>query len=425
MSHYESFVAPDHFQYSKTNRVFVLPNIATGPEVILPMSQMKWLLEQPDHVLNQNEVNVQFLHADRTMLHPNIIRDMVHGRVIRREMTKELDSYADLIVEEIEHSLSLNWGSQPGVWKEVKVYDTMLDVISRISNRVLVGLPLCRNPEYLHSASTFARSVVITAGILNLLPAILRPILSPLILAYDTYHYRQIAKHIYPIVRERMSDFKPGMDYRMPDYSKHHDYIQWALHDAFSNDDPAERTPEMITKRLAVLSFAAIQSSVITITNAIFDIASSPRSVEFQHALREEVREVTSERKGQEWKRSSLLSMVRIDSALRESMRLWGFISRGVMKKVVKAEGVTIPSGHHLPYGSKVGVTSYGIHHDESVYKEAYTFDAFRFCKAAAEKGQYNTADTGAKAPNMVTSSDQFMAFSHGRHAWYVVFLRF
>jgi cytochrome P450 len=234
------------------------------------------------------------------------------------------------------------------------------------------------------------------------------------------YHFRQIAKHIYPIVRERMSDFKPGMDYRKPDYSKHHDYIQWALHDAFSNDDPAERTPEMITKRLAVLSFAAIQSSVITITNAVFDISSSPRSDEVQQALREEVQDVTSERKGQEWKRSSLASMIRLDSALRESMRLWGFISRGVMKKVVKPEGVTIPSGHHLPYGSKVGVTSYAIHHDESVYKDAYAFDAFRFCKAPGEKGQYNTADTGLKAPNMVTSSDQFMAFSHGRHAWYV-----
>jgi cytochrome P450 len=398
--------------------VFVLPNLATGPEVVLPMTEMKWLLEQPDHVLNQNEVNRQFLHADRTMLHPNIIRDMVHGRVIRREMTKDLDTYAEAIVEEIKHSLTLNWGDDPGVWNEVRIYDTMLDVISRISNRVLVGLPLCRNEEYLRSSSTFARNVIITAGLLNLMPPFLRPILSPAIIAYDMYHYRKIAKHIYPIVKERMAEFRPGVDYRRPDYSKHNDYIQWALHDAFSHDDPAERTPEMITKRLAVLSFAAIQSSVITITNAVFDIASSIGSYDIQDALREEVQEVTSERKGQEWKRTSLTSMIRIDSTLRESMRLWGFISRGVMKKVVALEGVTIPSGHHIPQGSKVGVTAYAIHHDNSVYKEAYTFNAFRFCKAPEEKGRYSTADTGEKAPNMVTSSDQFMAFSHGRHAW-------
>jgi cytochrome P450 len=398
--------------------VFILPNLATGPEVVLPMTQMKWLLEQPDHVLNQNEVNRQFLHADRTMLHPNIIRDMVHGRVIRREMTKDLDTYAELIVDEIKHSLTLNWGDEPGVWKEVRIYDTMLDVISRISNRVLVGLPLCRDEEYLHSSSTFARNVVVTAGLLNLMPPFLRPILSPAIMAYDMYHYRKIAKRIYPIVKERMADFDLEVDYRKPDYSKHNDYIQWALHDALSHDDPVERTPEMITKRLAVLSFAAIQSSVITISNAIFDIASSAQSYDVQAALREEVQSVTLERKGQEWTRASLASMIRIDSTLRESMRLWGFISRGVMKKVVAPEGITIPSGHHIPQGSKVGVTAYAIHHDNSVYNDAYTFNAFRFCEAPEEKGRYSTADTGAKTPNMVTSSDQFMAFSHGRHAW-------
>ena len=376
------------------------------------MSQMRWLLDQPDHILNQNEVNREFLHADRTMLHPNIIRDTVHGRVIRREMSKDLDNYADAIVEEIEHSLRLNWGVNDHYWTEVPVYDTMLDVISRISNRVLVGLPLCRNRDYLRSTSTFARNVVITAGILNLLPEFLRPVLSPLIMAYDMYHYRQITKQIFPLIKERMRDFKPGIDYRHPDYSRHDDYIQWALHDAFSHDDPAERTPEMISKRLTVLSFAGIQSSVITITNALFDIASSPQSQGIQQALREDVQEVLAEKgRYHAWRRIGLASMTRIDSALRESMRLWGFISRGVMKKVIAKDGITIPSGEHLPYGAKVGVTAYAIHHDESAYHHAHAYDAFRFC---------GTPDDKAAPANLVTSSDTFMAFSHGRHAWYV-----
>lgn len=401
-------------QYSKRDQAFVLPNLVAGAEVILPMSQMRWLLEQPDHVLNQNEVNREFLHADRTMLHPNVIRDTVHGRVIRREMTKDLDNYADAIVEEIDHSLGLNWGINHCSWTEVPVYDTMLDVISRISNRALVGLPLCRDREYLRSTGTFARNVVITAGILNLLPESLRPLLGPLVTSYDMSHYRKIAKYIFPVVKERMTEFKPGIDYRNPDYSKHDDYIQWALHDAFSHDDPAERTPEMITKRLTVLSFAAIQSSVITITNALFDIASSPRSEEIQQALRAEVQEVLSQKgKTEIWKRAGLASMTRIDSALRESMRLWGFISRGVMKKVVAKEGVTIPSGEHLPYGAKVGVTAYAIHHDESVYKNAFEFDAFRFSDPVKD------GEKAAVSPSLVTSSDHFMAFSHGRHAWY------
>lgn len=392
----------------------MLPNLATGPEVILPMSQMDWLLEQKDHVLNQNEVNSEFLHAKRTMLHPHVIRDTVHGHVIRRELTKELDSYAEDIVDEIQYSLELLWGTSTTDWKEVPLYDVMLEVIGRISNRVLVGLPLCRDKAYLHSTCTFARSVVITAGMINLLPSFLQPILAPLITAYDKTHYYKITKKIFPIVKERMADFKPGMDYRSPDYSKHNDYIQWALHDAFSHDDPAERTPDMITKRLTVLSFAAIQSSVITITNALFDIASSPRCGEFQDTIREEIVSATNANKGREWKKGSLASMIKLDSALRESMRLWGFISRGVMKKVVAPEGIVIPNGDHLPYGSKVGVTSYGIHHDESAYPGALSYDPFRF--SAPQETNY----TGAKAKplDLITTDNNLMAFSHGKHAW-------
>lgn len=111
-------------KYSKYDKVFVLPNLATGPEVVIPMSQLQWLLAQPDHVLNQNEVNRQFLHADRTMLHPNIIRDMVHARVIRREMTKGLDSYANAIVDETNRSLGLVWGNDTKQWREVAIYET-------------------------------------------------------------------------------------------------------------------------------------------------------------------------------------------------------------------------------------------------------------------------------------------------------------
>jgi hypothetical protein len=120
-----------------------LPNILTGPEVILPLHQMEWLLQQPDNVLDQNEVNRQFLQADYTMLHPKVIRDTVHAKVIRRELTKQLGDFIGDVVEEIDLAFKQNWGVESTLWKEVPVYATMSDVISKLSNRVLVGIPLC------------------------------------------------------------------------------------------------------------------------------------------------------------------------------------------------------------------------------------------------------------------------------------------
>ncbi|QDS76922.1 hypothetical protein FKW77_004422 [Venturia effusa] len=401
-----------YYKHSKHEQIFVLPNLATGPEVILPSSQLKWLLDQPDHVLNQRQVNDEFLHAKRTMLHPNIPRDTVHGHVIRRELTKDIDNFVEAMAEESLYALDINWGVNTQDWVEMSGYEMMLDIVGRISNRVLVGVPLCRNPDYLRCSSTFSRNVVLSASALNLLPRLWRPLFAPVIMAYDKYQYHKIARHVNPIIKKRMATFEPGLDYRNPNYSKHNDYIQWALHDAFSHEDLEERTTEMITKRLAVLSFALIQSSVITVTNAIFDIACSPDSVEIQQSLREEIQRVMADNAGKEWRKGSLAKMVRLDSTFRESMRLWGFISRGVMKKVVAPEGVTLPSGDFLPKGTNVGITSYAVQHDESVYKNAFKFDPFRFSRPLE-----NPLAKGARPLSMVTTTDDFMAFSHGRHA--------
>jgi hypothetical protein len=157
----------------------VLPHILTGPEVVLPLSQVRWLVEQPDSILSQNEVNRQFLEADHTFLHPNIVREPVHPEVIKRELTHKLSSFSDGIVEEVEACLQEKWGTDTENWREVRIYDTLLDLIARMSTRVFVGAPLCKNEEFLRSARTFDKNVVVSAAALNLLPGFLKPYVLP------------------------------------------------------------------------------------------------------------------------------------------------------------------------------------------------------------------------------------------------------
>jgi hypothetical protein len=112
--------------------------------VIIPPSYIDWLLQQPDTVLCQNEVNRQFLQADYTMLHPKIIHDTIHADVLRKELTKQLGEFTGDVIDEVDFAFRRNWGESTKEWKEVTLYDTMLDVIGRVSNRLLVGLPLCK-----------------------------------------------------------------------------------------------------------------------------------------------------------------------------------------------------------------------------------------------------------------------------------------
>lgn len=115
----------------------------------------------------------------------------------------------------------------------------------------------------------------------------------------------------------------------------------------------------------------------------------------------------------QPWSKATL---PHTDSALRESLRLNGFIERGVMKTVVAPQGVTIPDGSRISFGTKVGVSGYSIHHDEDIYVDARRYRAFRFVGGVmGEKGEGN-----GKARGLVATSETFLGFSHGRHAWYV-----
>jgi cytochrome P450 len=71
-----------------------------------------------------------------------------------------------------------------------------------------------------------------------------------------------------------------------------------------------------------------------------------------------------------------------------------------------------------LPKRTNIDVTSYAIQHDESIYANAMSFDPFRFSRPLEDP-------TDKEAPfarplPMVTTTDDFMAFSHGRYVWCV-----
>jgi cytochrome P450 len=373
---------------------------------------MQWLLNQPDNILSQHEANKQFLRAEYTMLHPSIIGEARMANFINRYLTRNLDIFAKDIVDEIEQALEDTWGSESSKWHEISLYNVMLVIIGRIVNRVFVGLPLCRNPTYIQGSTKFAQMAPVTGGLISLLPNCLRPTLAPFITAYDTFQYWRMFRMVEPIVRERLRIVGSGINFKEQASSQPNDFIQWACVEAFTQDDQVERTPEMIAKRLAVLSFAAIQSSTLTITNVLLDIAASSDSIWIQSALRLEALKTVEKYKDNAWTRSSLTSMTMTDSVLRESLRLWSFVSHGVIKAVVTPNGLTLPSGEHLPYGAKCGIASYGPHHDSNAYDNPYIFRAFRFCPDDKE---------GPSIPrSFVTTSEYFMGFSHGRHAWYV-----
>lgn len=93
----------------------------------------------------------------------------------------------------------------------------------------------------------------------------------------------------------------------------------------------------------------------------------------------------------------------------------------------------------HVPQGVRVCIPSHAIHRDEATYPSPYKFDAFRFSRpreeheaqmqmqvpnGAESSEAQNGAESGPtkssldqKNTSLITTSDDFLGFGHGRHA--------
>jgi cytochrome P450 len=107
-------------------------------------------------------------------------------------------------------------------------------------------------------------------------------------------------------------------------------------------------------------------------------------------------------------------------------MRISGFVTRGLQRKVVAKEGLEHKGlGLNLPYGSTVSVDAYGIMHDSNIFPAASTFDAFRFARqrdqddssSSESEGEKTRTLLGSKQLGCASTSESFLTFGHGRHA--------
>ncbi|KAG6865152.1 hypothetical protein C0991_004835 [Blastosporella zonata] len=232
-----------------------------------------------------------------------------------------------------------------------------------------------QNEEFLKTNVDFTVTVIIAGAILNLLPRFLRP------------------KYLQPLVEERRQKMADsGQDYP----GKPNDMLSWLM-DAASEE---EGTLHNLARRILTVNMAAIHTSSMTFSQALFDLATHP---EYVKELRDEVKSVT-DREG--WTSDALNQMIKVDSFIKESQRLH-LLGHLLMQRVVR-QPFTFSDGTVIPAGSTVGVAGYSAHMNETSYEDPHTFQPFRFVNKREE--------TGRKV-DMVSTSTDFLSFGHGLHS--------
>ncbi|KAI9707108.1 MAG: hypothetical protein M1836_000068 [Candelina mexicana] len=345
-----------------------------------------------------------------------------HREVIVRYLNKKLASLIPAMSHELAACFEQYWGVDTQNWKDIVVFDDMMKVVARASNRVF-NKEVCRNETFFYHDVRVAQYIAINAFLIRAAPPLIRSAFARLLRIPLKYHHYRCSQYLLPIVKQRLADIGRKRQDENFVYEEPNEFLSWIVSDAYARKDPLDLDPTMITYRMLVMNFAAIYPSSITITNVLLNLFSSAPDKGFVEGIREEATRILAEGNGM-FTKAGLDKMVRTDSAIRESMRLSSLTSKALDRTIVAKEGLTMEDGVFLPQGTKVGTALYSIHRDESFYTNANEYDAFRFSRPLEEAKQDLSVIEAAPALGempqnapLTLTSDIFLEFGHGRHA--------
>ncbi|KAF8549327.1 cytochrome P450 [Imleria badia] len=337
------------------------------------------LARASDKVLSSLEAINDQIQIEYT-LGPEVHHNPYHVAVVRSHLTRNLEVLYPEIRDEIVTSFAEVLDLRGNEWKSVPALNAIEKVVCRTSNRVFVGLPLCRNPDWIDLNIKYGFQHVdrLAARFTNVPRGIARGM-----------------KLLGPIIEERqryVNEYGTMWD------DKPNDLLSWLMEEA---KDP-QLMPEHLTTRLLLVNFAAIHTSSNSFAQALFYLAGNPQYIQ---PLREEVEGII-EKDG--WSKAVLSKMRKIDSFLKECQRVEGI---GIMTLARKAvNDFTFSDGTFIPKGTSIAAPSRSVHYDGHFYKNPEVFEPFRFAHMGEE------SENGPKH-QFASTTTEYLPFGHGRHA--------
>ncbi|KAF2029035.1 cytochrome P450 monooxygenase-like protein [Setomelanomma holmii] len=389
------YVYSEGYQKFK-NCVFRITTSDGEDNVVIPPILLPELRKLPDDVLSFPKA------VDRSMetKYTKIITDAkLSAHTIKSDLTPALTRLNPMICGEVDAAIR-QYLPPCSDWTEVRMDSTLVDIVARVSGRVFVGPDLCQDPEYLECGSKYTIFVMQAVHAIKPIRPWLRPFLVPRLPEIQRLRdmEKRAAKHLQPIIRERVEAEKNDPNWQKPD-----DMLQWLM--TRSAEDGIFTIGEMAKLQLGLI-FAAIHTTTMTATNILYTLAVTP---EYIKHLREEIQNASVENNGIITSRA-LQQMEKLDSYMKEVTRLWppGITSFG--RRVLK--GITLSNGQYIPPGVIIEVPSQAVYADSEHYPDSETFDGFRHYKL--RRG--GTATDHARH-QFVTTNDTNLTFGYGRHA--------
>ncbi|KAI0774403.1 cytochrome P450 [Fomes fomentarius] len=351
------------------------------------------LRRRPDEELSFTE-GVEDIVQLKYTIGTETTEDPYHIDIIKEKLTRTLPAVLPEVIDELKVAVHQYIPANDDEWVTVNAVKTMQQIIARASNRAFVGLPVCRNQEFLDLAIAFTITVIKDRVIINLVPKPLKTLVGHLISSTNKSVARAYG-YLKPVIAERKAKMaEHGDDWE----DKPNDMLQWLLDEAASR-----KSADLgVTQRVLLINFAAIHTSSMSITQTLYDLGARP---EYIKPLREEIEPILA---AEGWTKTAMSKMWKLDSFLKESMRYNGISMTSITRKALK--DITFHDGTFIPKGTTVLAAAHPTHYDETNYADASTFDGFRFARMREVEGE------GMKH-QYVNTSTEYVSFGHGKHA--------
>ncbi|KAL2847551.1 cytochrome P450 [Aspergillus pseudoustus] len=390
--------------YSKVGKPVIIPGFGVRDEIILPSSSMRWALAQPDSALSVAQAFVEVDQVVYSLGHTRYVADPWQGLLVRREMNSVLEIIVAAMNDELGIAFDARFGTDEENWKEIDLLETVRMVVAQAASRFTVGLPLCRNEQYLKDSFDVVDGCIINAGVTGGTPKILRPIIGRLVSLKSRLAQKKVMKHFEPTYRARLETLKHAKD----DPSEPQDHLQMMIRYAERERRHELYDLDIMARRLSAANFGSMHQTSIQVTNMLLNIMGSDAEYNTIAVLRDEVNRILGDEKT--WTKAKVSKMTRADSVARETLRCQSFGGRAVFRKVMK-DGVVTDTGVELPKGCLISFFSQPVHADEAKYEDPLKYDPFRFSRIReADAAKANTL-------SFVSTSPDNLPFGHGKHA--------
>ncbi|KAK1223670.1 hypothetical protein PQX77_013461 [Marasmius sp. AFHP31] len=383
------------------NQLFTYSQVGQWVVLAHAKKHVRDICNAPEDVLSMEAAAEELLQL-RNTVGPQFCDEIYHVHAIRTSLNLNLARLLPILLDELVHAFkdSIDVQLVNDGWTSLKAYDTFSRMICRTTNRAFVGLPLCRNAEYIELASQFASQVLSAGAIIKMLvPRSLRASAGRIFRLVHRHHHRML-ELVEPLIEQRRQE--RILSKRPPT----EDMIGWLLDAA---PDSHEQSNASLAMRLLNVNFVALHTTTKIFIHTLYHVAANPDIIP---ALREEAELFLGREDTKAWSKEALSRCVKLDSLFKETLRLNVFGSITLPRLAVKdftfTDGTKVSAGYYVATAADV------LQRDANVYPEPDEFKPFRFATPTTISEEQEALN---EWPNRMTSTtESFVAFGGGRH---------